>query len=227
MRGMDSAPFRGSEAVRQGLLTDYQQRTKYRVVHRNVYVPTGSTLTAETRASAAWLWSGGDAVLARLSAAAVLGTKWLDGNAPSELIRSDRHAPPGVLLHTWDVSPNETRDVRGMRCTTAARTAFDIGRTLPVDRAVPILDALMNATRLKAADVIALADTRPRHRGVRVLRAAMALADPGAESPQESRVRLLLRRAGLPETETQIEFRDRFGALHPGGHGLAAVARCR
>jgi hypothetical protein len=209
---MDTAPFLGSEAVRQGLVTDYQLRTTYRAVHRNVYVPAESAMTADTRARAAWLWSGGNGILARMSAAAVLGTKWLDDDRPAELIRSDRHAPTGLTLHTWDISPDEKCVVRGMRCTTAARTAFDIGRTLEADRAIPIIDALMNATRLKAADVIALADARPRHRGVRKLRAAIALSDSGAESPRESRVRLLLCRAGVPVPETQIEFRDRYGA---------------
>jgi very-short-patch-repair endonuclease len=34
------------------------------------------------------------------------------------------------------------------------------------------------------------------------------LVDGGAESPQESRLRLLLIRGGLPAPETQIEFRD-------------------
>jgi hypothetical protein len=158
------------------------------------------------------LWAGGDAVLARFSAAAVLGTRWLDGGRPADLIRSDRHGPANLRLHTWDVSAGETCVVRGMRCTTPARTAFDIGRTLEADAAVPILDALMNATRVKPADVLAVADARPRHRGVQKLRAAMALADSGAESPQESRVRMLLVRAGLPEPETQIEFRDPYGA---------------
>jgi very-short-patch-repair endonuclease len=211
-RDMDDAPFVGSEAVRQALLTDYQLRNRYRAVHRNVYVPIEFTMTAEARARAAWLWAGGDAVLARLSAAALLGTKWLDGDSPAELIRSNRHHPAGLILHTWDVSPREKCVVRGMQCTTAARTAFDIGRTLDATHAVPILDALMNATRLSAAEVIALAEARPRHRGVRRLRAAMAMADAGAESPQESRVRLLLCGAGLPTPETQIEFRDRYGA---------------
>jgi very-short-patch-repair endonuclease len=209
---MDDAPFLGSDAVRQALLTDYQLRTWYRAVHRNVYVPTGFTMTAEARARAAWLWAGGDAVLARSSAAAVLGTRWLDGDRPAELIRSSRRRPAGLIMHTWDVTPQETCVVRGMKCTTPARTAFDIGRTLGMPQAVPILDALMNATRLSAADVITLAEARPRHRGVRRLRAAMAMADAGAESPQESRVRLLLCEAGLPKPETQIEFRDRYGA---------------
>jgi hypothetical protein len=181
-------------------------------VHHNVYVPTGFVLTAQSRATAAWLWSGGEAVLARLSAAALHGTQWLDDRRPAELVRANRHGPANLLLHTWDVAANETCVVDGMRCTTPARTAFDVGRTLTVDSAVPILDALMRATRLNPADVIALADARPGYRGVRRLRTAMAMADAGAESPQESRVRMILTRAGLPPVETQIEFHDRDGA---------------
>jgi len=91
---------------------------------------------------------------------------------------------------------------------TGARTAFDIGRGLPVAKAVPILDALLNATGTKPADVISVADRHPGARGVRRLRAALELADGGAESPQETRLRLLLVGAGFPKPETQIEFRD-------------------
>ena len=38
------------------------------------------------------------------------------------------------------------------------------------------------------------------------MRRVLDLADGGAESPQESRVRLLIVRGGLPRPETQIEF---------------------
>jgi very-short-patch-repair endonuclease len=69
----------------------------------------------------------------------------------------------------------------------------------------------MHATRVRTEDVLAVADARPRHRGVRRLRAAMALTDAGAESPQETRLRLLFLRAGLPPLQTQIEFFDRDG----------------
>ena len=40
------------------------------------------------------------------------------------------------------------------------------------------------------------------------MRAALELVDGGAESPQESRLRLILVGGGLPVPETQIEFRD-------------------
>jgi REase_MTES_1575 len=73
------------------------------------------------------------------------------------------------------------------------------------------LDALANATNFKVSDVAALADARRGSRGVRRLRAVLKLVDRGAESPQESRVRMLLVGAGLPPPETQIEFTDEFG----------------
>ncbi len=111
-----------------------------------------------------------------------------------------------MVVHSYQLADDEVHPVRGMRAMTAARTAFDIGRGLPVARAVPILDALLNATGIKPADVIAVADRHPGSRGIRRLRAALELADGGAESPQETRVRLLLVAAGLPKPETQIEF---------------------
>ena len=197
--GMDDRPFLGRQAVRGGRLTTYQLRTRYRAVYRNVYVPNDATPTAASRARAASLWAGGDAVLAGISAAAVLGTEWLDGGEPAELIRSDRHCPAGVVVRSWHLSPDELCFIGGMRATTPARTAFDVGRMLPQNRAVPIMDALMKATNVKPADVLMVADARPGCRGVQCLRAAVELADKGAESPQESRVRLLLVKAGLPK----------------------------
>ena len=170
-------------------------------------------LTAADRARAAWLWAADDAVLAGVSAAAVLGTKWLDGHEPAEIVRADRHSPAGIVVHSYDLAPQEVCEVRGMTVTTPARTAFDIGRLRPQHRAIPALDALMRATEVKPADILAVADARPGTRGIRRLRAAVELADGGAESPQETRVRLILAGAGLPKPETQIEFCDRFGAV--------------
>jgi very-short-patch-repair endonuclease len=203
---MDDSPFLGSQALKRGAVTRSELRTRYRLVFRDVYIGKHAELTAVAKARAAWLSTG--ATLGGLSAAAVLGTKWLDGAAPAEIMRADRHGQRGIVVHSDQLAADEVHTVSGMRATTAPRTAFDIGRGLPVAKAVPILDALLNATRIKPADVIAVADRHPRTRGVRRLRAALELADGGAESPQETRVRLLLIGAGLPKPETQIEFRD-------------------
>lgn len=199
-------PFLGSQALKRGAVTRSQLRTRYRAVFRDVYVARDAKLTPAAKAHAAWLSTG--AVLAGLSAAAVFGTKWLDGAAPAEIIRADRHRPRGIVVHSYQLAADEVCIIGGMRVTTAARTAFDIGCGLPLAKAVPILDALLNATGIEPADVAALADRHPGTRGIRRLRAALKLVDGGAESPQETRVRLLLVGAGLPKPETQIEFGD-------------------
>ncbi|MEE6175589.1 endonuclease domain-containing protein [Mycobacterium sp. 050134] len=199
-------PFLGSEALSGGALTRNQLRTRYRPVFRDVYIARDVELTADLKARAAWLSTG--ATLAGVSAAAVLGTRWLDGAAPAEIARADRHAQPGIVVHSDRLADDEVHIRRGMRLTTAARTAFDIGRRLPVTRSVPVLDALLNATGIKPVDVAAVADRHPGTRGVRRLRAALGVADGGAASPQETRLRLVLVNAGLPKPETQIEFRE-------------------
>ena len=66
----------------------------------------------------------------------------------------------------------------------------------------------MKATALDSVEVLGVADARPSTRGVRRLRTAMDLVDGGAESPQESKLRMIIVEAGLPKPETQIEFRD-------------------
>lgn len=197
-------PFLGSQALQRGALTRAQLRTRYQAVYRDVYIGKDTELTAAVKARAAWLSTG--ATLAGLSAAAVLGTKWLDAAAPAEIVRADRHSQRGIIVHSYRLDDDEAHTVSGMRLTTAARTAFDIGRGQAVAKAVPVLDALLRATGVKPAEVMAIADRHPGARGVRRLRAALESADGGAESPQETRVRLLLVAAGLPRPETQIEF---------------------
>jgi hypothetical protein len=132
-------PFLRSEALRRGALTRSQLRTRYRPVFRDVYIPKDAELTAAGKARAAWLSTG--ATLCGQSAAAALGTKWLDAAAPAEIVRADRRGQPGIVAHSYELAGGEVRTVAGMRVTTAARTGFDIGRGLPTANAVPLLDA--------------------------------------------------------------------------------------
>ncbi|HZQ30191.1 MAG TPA: hypothetical protein VFB19_00450, partial [Mycobacterium sp.] len=58
------------------------------------------------------------------------------------------------------------------------------------------IDGLLNATGCTIERVVEIADRYPGARGIRRLRAALQYVDPGAESPPETRLRLLLVRAG-------------------------------
>lgn len=207
-------PFLGRAAVRAGELTKHQLLTRYRAIFRNVYVPNDVAMTADLKARAAWLFAGPDAVLAGVSAAALHGTKWLDVDAPAVIVRQEKHGPPGLTIHSYQLDSDDICIRRGMRVTTPARTAFDIGRLLPEARSVPILDALLNATKLDTIDVEKLALNRTGMRGIRQLTKALKLTDGGAESPQETRLRLALIAGGLPAPEAQIEFFDECGAAY-------------
>jgi hypothetical protein len=204
-------PFIGREALDGGLLTRHELRGRFTAIYPGVYLDTG--VTARNRAEAAWLWSKRQGVLAGRSAAALHGAKWLDDNAPAELIYANRRPPSGI--HTWAdyVAEDEIQSISGMGVTTAARTALDLARRRPLDVAVAEVDALLNATRMKVTDVELLAEQHRGAKGIRDARLVFDLVDPGAESPRETWLRLLINRAGYPRPETQIRVRDGFGQV--------------
>ena len=193
-----------SEALANGTVTRQQLRVRYTKLHRNVYARNDVELTAADRAYAAWLWSGCTATVVGLSAAAMLGSKWVPPDAPAELARLRGSAPDGIVLHREQITDRDRFVHNGIRCTLPARTAYDLGRRLPLDTAIIRIDALLNATLATVDDVLDVAERNPGARGIRRLRAALALVDGGAESPRETELRLLLVRAGFPRPVTQI-----------------------
>ncbi|WP_018601780.1 hypothetical protein [Mycobacterium sp. 155] len=199
--------------MRAGLLTGHELRAGYRAVYRNVYLANEVPLTPELRAQAAWLFAGPDAVLCGVSAAAVYGTKWLDANAPAEIVRANRHAPEGLRVRSYALAAEDVREFCRMRVTTEARTAFDLGRLLPHTKAVPILDAFLNQTKLDSEKVRSLIEANRGIRGVDRLRLSLAQADGGAKSPLQTQTRLLLGWTGIPGLRTQIPFYDLWGMV--------------
>ena len=188
-------------------------RRFHAAVYPGVWVPRGVELTVGQRARAAWLWSGRGGVLAGLSASAVLGAKWIDADSPVELVHTNRRPPPGIAVRTDQLSSGETLIARALPVTTPARTAFDLGRRLPLLDGVQRIDALMNATDVKVAAVEDVIARHPGVRGLRRLRETPAFVDGGAESPYESLTRMRLVQAGFPRPETQIEVRDEHGRV--------------
>jgi hypothetical protein len=207
------APFIGSEAVAAGSLTPYELRTRFRAIHRDVYIADGIEITAVVRARAAWLWSQRRGVVAGHSASALHGARWVDVNRPTELIYENRHAPPTIRTWSDRIEDDEATCFDGVKVTNPARTALDLACRYPVDRAVAAIDALARATDLKMADVELLADRYKGRRGIRRARVALSLVDAGAESPRESWLRLILLRAGFPAPQTQIPVYDEYGQL--------------
>lgn len=204
-------PFIGSEALAAGQVSRRALRSHHEMVYRNVYVGKDQQVIPVSRAIAAWLWSGRTATVAGLSAAALHGSRWIDPGLPAELNRAEGCPTAGIVIHREALSADESCLVRGIPVTTPARTAFDLGRRKGLTAAVIRLDALANVTELTPAAVRGVAERHPGARGLVQLRRVIELMDGGAESPQESRTRLLLVRSGLRKPETQIVVHDRFG----------------
>jgi very-short-patch-repair endonuclease len=202
--GDHQQPFIGSEALTSGALNRYELRRDHRALMPNVYLDRQIEASLRQRTAAAWLWSGREAVVAGLAAAAVHGTKWVDDDAIVELIWKNARPPNGVVTRDDLLLEAEYQRRQGLPVTTPERTAFDLGRRGPIGMAVARLDALAAATPLKPCDVLDLAAEHRRARGLRQLEQTLDLMDGGAESPKETWLRLLAIRAGYPRPHTQI-----------------------
>jgi hypothetical protein len=192
-------------------VTKSRLSTRYTRLFPDVYVERDVDMTAELRAKAGWLWTGRRGVVAGFAAAALHGSKWVDDGQVVELIHDNRRGPPGIQPHGDGIEEDEITLVAGVPVTSPVRTALDFGCWYPTTTAVAGIDALGRATEIKPADVELLARRYAGRRGIVRARQAVNLFDPGAQSPKESWLRIVLIEAGLPRPQTQIPVRNEVG----------------
>jgi hypothetical protein len=205
-------PFIGSEAVAAGTLTKSQLATQFRRLYPDIYLARDIEVDTRVRAEAGWLWTGRRGVVAGFAAAALHGSKWADDAHVVELIHDNWRRPAGIRTYGDRIEPDEIELVAGIPVTSPARTALDLGCWYPTMTAVAGIDALTRAIEIKAADIELLARRYPGRRGIARARQAIELFDPGAQSPKESWLRVVLIQAGLPRPQTQIPVLDEFGS---------------
>jgi very-short-patch-repair endonuclease len=202
--------FRGSAAVGAGLLTPDQLRSSpWRRLFRDVYLHRDVPATHELRAVAAASLLYPGAVVTGCSAAVLWGVDLADVEDDVELT-----APPGthpvrtagVRLRRARLAETHVQQRRGVLATTRVATALRVAAALPLDDAVVGLDRIVASGIVELEPVRRLA-AAARGPGSARARAACALADGRAESPQETRLRLLIRRSGLPLPVAQFAVR--------------------
>lgn len=206
-------PFRAAEALTSGALTLRELRRFHAAVYPGVWAPREADWSPQLRARAAWLWSGRRGVCAGLSAAALLGTRWIDAGLPAQLAHTNRRPPHLIEVHSDTLLPGETQQLDGLTLTTPARTAFDLGRRLGLTEGVQRVDAVMNATDVTVADIQAVMAAHPGERGLLQLAETLQFVDPGADSHYESLTRLMLAQNGFPPVLTQIPVCDARGRV--------------
>jgi hypothetical protein len=103
-----------------------------------------------------------------------------------------RLAPPGgVTSIRAPLPPSDVIEVRGVRVTSPARTAFELARdTGPYERAVAGVDAMLHVHLLTASLLRAYLSNHAGWKRVPQVRAVLADADAGAENPMETMLRL-------------------------------------
>ncbi|MCO7222232.1 hypothetical protein [Klenkia sp. PcliD-1-E] len=206
--------FLGRTACERGWVTPEQLRSAvWRRVMRGVYADAALPDTHGLRLAAARLVLPPAAVVAGRSAAWLLGAREAaDASTPVEVLvpREHRFGPvTGLRIRQGVVDPADVTELRGLRFTAGLRTASDAARWEPTLEAVVLVDLLLARGAVEHA---ALRRTVPGLAGPGSRRAvrAVELADGRAESPQESRARVLLVRAGFPVVP-QFEVRDHDG----------------
>lgn len=211
---MLDGPFRGTQARARGLLTASElYGPRFRRIYPDVFAPVGLAPDLAVRSRAAYLLvreHGG--VLAGYSAALFLGADCGPRHAPAEvLVPGYRRAHPGLRVRFGTPPGCDVVEVGGCRVTAPLRTAWDLARQLPLIEAVVAVDALAHGRAFAPAELLARCAAQRGARGCRSVAGVVAWADPRAESPMETRLRIRLIRAGLPRPAVQYEVRDEYG----------------
>ena len=201
--------------VGSGLLTTAELRSSaWRRLYRGVYADADLPDSFGVRVSGARLLVPPSAVFSGRTAAYLHGaTELVDLRTPVEVSLSPevRFGPvAGLRVRQVAVDPAAVTEVRRTPCTTPVRTALDIARTEPLLEGVVALDVLLARGVVDHSLLRAAVSEQPTPRGARRAERAVELADGRAESPQESRLRVLLALAGLVAVP-QYTVRDRDG----------------
>ena len=171
-----------------------------RRVLRGVYAPSVAPDTRAFRAAAVRLVVGEQAVVLDRTAAWVHGvgrealTSEPAGVVPLDLLARTTSRRGG----SHRLAAHDLERVDGLRVTTPLRTALDLGRLLPPERALACLDALLRGGSFTHAALLAEVSRMTGCPGVGQLRALAVQADARASGTAESVLRLHWHAARLP-----------------------------
>lgn len=200
--------------MQHGLLTGRVLRgPRYRRLFHDIYLLASAPADLAARSRGALLLAPGQCVLSGYSAAELLGAGCapVDTNAELTVPGGDLREQLGLTIHRDLLAGDEIIDFGGVQITTALRTAWDLARWLPTVEAVVAMDALARVGRFAPPDVLQIQGRYPRARWRRRVPGVIDLADPRAESPMETRSRLVLVLRGLPRPELQYKVYDELG----------------
>ena len=201
-----TGPFTLQRGLDAGLTERVLRGPAYQRLLHGVYAPVGVTPTTTVRARAALLLAPDGALLARHTAATLWG-----GVVPTspdiQLV-----IPPGSRLRVSGVDARVRRRPGrvwhdGLPMTSPTQTFVDLAGDLDLVDLVVLGDSLVRAGVLTPEELAATAAAHTGRQARRARRAAAYVRD-GVDSPMESRLRMLIVLAGLPEPVVNHALRD-------------------
>jgi hypothetical protein len=115
----------------------------------------------------------------------------------------------GVTCH---VRPGAATTVEGLRVTTLPDLFVELASQLSLVELVVAGDWMVRRKSVRRAELVAAAAGAPG-RGGALARTAAAYVREKVDSPMETRIRMLIVLAGLPEPEVNLEIRDADGEV--------------
>ncbi|CAN5226183.1 hypothetical protein BH20ACT5_BH20ACT5_15060 [soil metagenome] len=168
-------------------------------VHVWAELPDGPAL--RIRAASLVLPTGG--AISGRSAAFVHGVDvLLDPDEPVEVTvprTNTLTGRDGLVVRRALLPASDVERLRGIQVTAPLRTAFDLARLQTRVEVVIGLDAMLHARLITPTQLESYIHAHPRWCGVRLALVALTHADGDAESPMESRLRMVLVDGGLPK----------------------------
>lgn len=209
-RKLTARPFTYADAVAAGLSLRVLQGSRFRRLHREVYICADIELTLAVRIRAALLVLPADTVVTSVTALRLLG---LDVGGDRRLHFSTTHPHQvrlsGVVVHRRKRPALRTL-ISEIPSTTPAQTFVESARHLSLVDRVIAGDWLVHRRKVTLAGLQRFVDTVHDH-GVRRARRAMVLVRERVESPRETVLRLMIVFARLPEPEPNVPLGDEWG----------------
>lgn len=198
-------PFRG----RGSPFTRSQLRgPAFRRLYRDIYVDSSIHPDHRDWCRAATLLLPPGGAIGLQSAAHLWSVRGLDPGPdvrvlvpPSASLRPQPH----LVVRRAQLSAGDITPLFGIPVTTPVRTAFDLARFLPPGDAVVALDAMLRQSKVSPAALLAYIESHAWWPGVASARRAFSLADGRAESPMETRMRLVIVESDLPMPIAQFK----------------------
>jgi very-short-patch-repair endonuclease len=176
---------------------------RLRTVRRGVY-QAGPIVGPRAREMAAVLACGCECRVSHCSAAGLWELRGGDSSNDSTEVtvhRRRRRRMEGIRVHRVnDLAPDEVTVLDGIPVTTPARTLLDLGECVSMREMEQAVARGERSGLVTRAELRAMVERHPRHRGARALRRILADDEPAAltRSEAEEAMLALVRKAGLP-----------------------------